>query len=74
VTNHSPPTKRFQVYSVQPNGGPHECIGEYNTLDELRRHPQPTGATALLRLKPKLYVPLREYLALMRERFNRSPR
>jgi hypothetical protein len=63
VTNHSQPAKRYQVYAMY-EGKPHERIAEYDTLDELRRHQQRVGAIELVQIKPKMYLPLRQYLAL----------
>jgi hypothetical protein len=63
VTSHPRPAKRYQVFSMH-DGRPHKCIAEYNSLDELRRHPLRTDIIEVVQIKPRMYVPLREYLAL----------
>jgi hypothetical protein len=53
------------VYSTH-HGVPHEVIAEYATLGELRKHRQRVDQVELVQIKPKLYLPLREYLAMRR--------
>jgi hypothetical protein len=66
VTNHPRPAKRYQVFSTH-DGMPHKCIAEYNTLEELRGHQLRTDVVELVQIKPRMYVPLREYLAIRKE-------
>jgi len=63
VANRPRPAKGYQVFSMH-DGRPHKCIAEYNTLDELRKHPLRTDVIELVQVKPRMYVPLREYLAI----------
>ena len=63
--NPSRPPKRYRVYSMH-DGAPHELIAEYNTLGELRKHSQRVGQVELVQIKPRMYLPLREYLSLRR--------
>jgi hypothetical protein len=56
---------RYPVYSMH-DGVPHKLIAEYYTLGELRKHRQRVDQVELVQIKPRMYLPLHEYLALRR--------